>query len=300
MKRFNPKLNALFCVAKEMKPENGEDSFFFDSADDKFIVAAFDGCGGSGAKKYENYSGKTGAYVASRAVCGGVEKWFNDNADSDRMISYVSDALTVCKHYADKTGTIRGSLSKAFPTTAAVVVGKMQKNTLSVNCFWAGDSRCYLLDSRGLHQLTDDDLDVKDAMANLTADGVMTNVVNASTYFEIHNKTISVTEPCILISATDGCFGYLSSPMAFEHMLTATLVKAKNLNEWKTSLFDSMSEIAGDDFTLCTAVVGYKDFDGIKQDLFKRNEYVAQNFLNENYDLDDLWEIYKKDYSVYL
>lgn len=300
MKRFNPKLNTLFCVAKEMKPANGEDSYFFASADDRFIVAAFDGCGGSGAKRYENYSQKTGAYVASRAVCGGVEEWFNDGADNEKMVSFVCDSLAVCKRFADKTGAIRGSLSKAFPTTVAAAVGKIQKNTLSLSCFWAGDSRCYLLDSHGLHQLTDDDLDVKDAMENLTADGVLTNVVNASTHFEIHSKVISVTEPCIIISATDGCFGYLSSPMAFEHMLTDTLVRAGNPSEWKEMLFSNMSDVAGDDFTLCTAIVGYKDFAEVKQDFAKRNEYVAQNFLNGNYDPADLWEIYKKDYSVYL
>ena len=59
-------------------------------------------------------------------------------------------------------------------------------------------------------------------------------------------------------------------------------------------------DVAGDDFTLCTAIVGYKDFLEVKQDFAKRNEYVAQNFLNGNYDPADLWEIYKKDYSVYL
>ena len=74
MKKANQELNSIFSVAEEMKKNNGEDCFYFDVIDDNFIIASLDGCGGSGAKKYENYSGKTGAYIASRAVCGGIKE----------------------------------------------------------------------------------------------------------------------------------------------------------------------------------------------------------------------------------
>ena len=66
-----------------------------------------------------------------------------------------------------------GSLGKAFPTTASVITGKTNGNKVDVTCYWAGDSRCYMLDANGLHQLTADDLDGQDAMSNLSNDGVM-------------------------------------------------------------------------------------------------------------------------------
>ena len=76
MKKLTRELNSIFSISEEMVKDNGEDCFYYDVMDDRFIIAAFDGCGGSGSKKYQNYSGKTGAYIASRAVCGGVKTWF--------------------------------------------------------------------------------------------------------------------------------------------------------------------------------------------------------------------------------
>ena len=229
MKKANQELNSIFSVAEEMVKNNGEDCFYYDVIDNNFIIAALDGCGGSGSKKYENYSGKTGAYIASRAVCGGVRTWFCESNEESKLPNYIQEALSVCKKYADKTGRIMGSLGKAFPTTTAIITGKLISNGIDANWYWAGDSRCYMLDYNGLHQLTTDDLDGQDAMSNLSNDGVMTNVINASTSFEVHNKKLSFDSPCILLTATDGCFGYLNSPMEFEYLLTDSLIKAKNL-----------------------------------------------------------------------
>lgn len=300
MKRDNFKIDTVFCLAKEMVDGNGEDCYYYDSADETFIVAAFDGCGGSGSKRYENYSGKTGAYVASRAVCGGVKEWFDKVGDNSELVNYVHSTLEVCKRFADRSGRMLGSLGKAFPTTAAITVGHIMDGGVEVTCFWAGDSRCYMLDGMGLHQLTADDLDVADAMENLTSDGVLTNVINASTPYEIHAKTLFIDHPCILFSATDGCFGYLKSPMEFEALITDSLVASANINEWKRRMFERMLAVAGDDFTLCLAAVGYRDFASMRGAFVSRNDFVANNFMNPNYEPTVLWESYKKDYSVFL
>lgn len=63
-------------VFKEKIPGNGEDSFLYMFTPNSGIVGVFDGCGGSGAKKYEKYQGKTGAYMASRVVSGATRDWF--------------------------------------------------------------------------------------------------------------------------------------------------------------------------------------------------------------------------------
>lgn len=301
MKKRRMEINSIFSLTEEMVKNNGEDSFCYRIDEDDFLIASFDGLGGSGAKKYENYSGKTGAYIASRAVSGVVELWFDNSKDEKELSDYIQNALNVCKKYADnKTSRIRGSLSKAFPTTASVITGKMNGNKVDVTCYWAGDSRCYILDSDGLHQLTADDLDGQDAMSNLTNDGVMTNVINASVPFEIHNKHFSFDRPCILLTATDGCFGYLESPMEFEYLLTNSLVKAKNIHEWKIALNERMHDVTGDDYTLCVVICGFNDFGEIKANYVKRNAYVADTYINQTTDVNDMWEIYKKDYSIYL
>lgn len=300
MKKANRELNSIFSVAEEMKKNNGEDCFYFDVIDDDFIIASFDGCGGSGSKKYENYSGKTGAYIASRAVCGGIKSWFCESGKDNEISEYIHEALSVCKQYADKAGRIMGSLGKAFPTTAAIITGQIGENKVDTTCYWAGDSRCYMLDADGLHQLTADDLDGQDAMSNLSNDGVMTNVINASTSFEVHNKKISFNSPCILLTATDGCFGYLNSPMEFEYLLTDSLIKAKNLHEWKVALNERMHNVTGDDYTLCVAICGFTDFEDIKKSFVKRNEYIIEKYMNSQNDVNAMWNLYKEDYSAYL
>lgn len=300
MKKASQELNAIFSVAEEMKKNNGEDCYYFDVIDDNFIIASFDGCGGSGSKKYVNYSGKTGAYIASRAVCGGIRSWFRELNKASELMNYIHVALSVCKRYADKAGRIMGSLGKAFPTTASVITGKMNGNKVDVTCYWAGDSRCYMLDANGLHQLTEDDLDDQDAMSNLSNDGVMTNVINASTSFEIHNKKLSFDSPCILLTATDGCFGYLNSPMEFEYLLTDSLIKAKNLQEWKIALNERMHDVAGDDYTLSVAICGFNDFGEIQGNYAKRNAYVADTYVIQTTDVNAMWNNYKNEYCTYL
>ena len=297
MKKASKELNSIFCVNKEMIPDHGEDCYYHDVNGNNFIIASFDGCGGSGSKKYENYSGKTGAYVGSRAVCGGVKAWFEESGSSDSMVQYIGKSLEICNNYADKSGRIMGSLGKSFPTTAAIISGTLSRNGVNMNCYWAGDSRCYLLDLNGLHQLTEDDLDGQDAMSNLLNDGVMTNVISAGSPFDLHITSASYNYPCIFLTATDGCFGYLNSPMEFEFLILDTLLRAKSIYGWRALMYDRMQKVAGDDFTLCVAVCGFKDFHDVKKRFEKRHAYMEATYINTTEDPAVLWEKYKQSYN---
>ena len=155
-----------------------------------------------------------------------------------------------------------------------------------------------MLNKQGLHQLTADDLDGQDAMSNLLNDGVMTNVISAGSPFELHRKDFSFNYPCVLISATDGCFGYLNSPMEFEYLLLDTLCSASSLYEWKTALYDAFDSVAGDDFTLCVGACGFKDFNDMKKAFLSRRLYVKEKYIDSETDKTVLWEEYKKDYSM--
>lgn len=293
-------LSCLFVVAEEMVAGHGEDSYYYAATEDRFIAAAFDGCGGSGSKKYENYSKQTGAYVASRAVSGGVKTWFDSGKKENEMQSYVQASLDVLQKYADAGGRVFGSLGKAFPTTAAIVSGNISKRNTEITLSWAGDSRCYLLNANGLHQLTSDDLDDEDAMSNLYNDGIMTNVINASTPFTLHQLSFRLNEPGILIAATDGCFGYLKSPMEFENLLVDSLVRAENLQSWKKDLNDRIHSVTGDDYTLTVAAIGYASFLEMQRSLLARHKILNQQYLIPDYDANVLWQQYKQEYSRYL
>ena len=88
--------------------------------------------------------------------------------------------------------------------------------------------------------------------------------------------------------------------MEFEYLLTDSLIKAKNLHEWKIALNERMHDVTGDDYTLSVAICGFNDFGEIQGNYAKRNAYVADTYINQTTDVNAMWEIYKKEYSTYL
>ena len=300
-----------FEVFKEKIPNNGEDSYLYTLEPFGAIVGVFDGCGGSGAKRYEKYQGKTGAYMASRVVSGATRDWFfeleneNDSHTTEALKDKIKQYLSICRSIGGGTTAFKGSMSKDFPTTAAVILMGIENKSVNATCFWAGDSRCYLLDSEGLKQLTEDDLGGLDAMENLTADGVLTNVISSSKDFSLHQKTIPITKPSLIFAATDGCFGYFSTPMEFEHLLLSTLFSAENVEEWEQSISDVLKEVAGDDYSMSGVSLGYGSLSNLKKSLEKRYSYLYTNYIA---DLDkkdheekvELWRSYKSTYTQFI
>lgn len=304
-----------FCfeVFKEKLPGNGEDSYVFSVHGGSCLVGVFDGCGGSGAKKYKRLRGKTGAYIASRVAAGTVRDWFwarlNEPGVTHEAVEQlkgdIKSNLRLCTEYGGGSTSFKGSLSKEFPTTAALLQTSSQRNTLTATCIWAGDSRCYLLDSGGLKQLTEDDLGGLDAMDNLTADGVLTNVITASKDFLLHRKEITISQPSILFAATDGCFGYYSTPMEFENLLLETLYSAGSITQWEGAISAELQQIAGDDYTLCGVAFGFGNMDGLKQGLEERYRDLYWSYIDglpskAQEEKRALWQRYKPDYAKYL
>ncbi len=293
--------DVAFRIAGEMIPNNGEDCSFFAVGEDRALVSVFDGCGGIGSRRYENFSGKTGAYVSSRAVCGAVQTWFQSGEDDP--MPQIQEALKIVSSYGDRGRGLRGSLHKDFPTTAVIATAQCRASKLSVDCFWAGDSRAYLLTARGLHQLTRDDVSNADALENLSDDGVLTNVISASIPFELHRHRVQTELPAIVIAATDGCFGYLKTPMEFEYFLLSTMLQAECIADWKSSLKQAIAEHAGDDYSLCLIGYGFSDFVNMKRAFAKRtmelDKYYISPIQNETAQIDALWQTYCKDYYAY-
>ncbi|HEY6793234.1 MAG TPA: hypothetical protein VI248_00970, partial [Kineosporiaceae bacterium] len=198
------------------------------------LVGVLDGMGGAGGTVYETPDGpRTGAYLASRLARDAVEErmlhildpeWNLDGPvaarDLQRTVrSVLADALS--ELHAPPSG-LRSRLLRALPTTMALIALQRRErggDQWACHVLWAGDSRAYVVTpDDGACQLTVDDLrDRGDAMANLRGDSLVSNAMSADTDFVVHHGMVELTAPFLVLAATDGCFGYLPSPMHFEH-----------------------------------------------------------------------------------
>lgn len=300
-------LSTHFLICNEKIPGAGEDSGFESYTCDAAVIAAFDGCGGLGSKPCPTVSNKTEAYLASRTACSAVRQWFHNNSRTDHpwdaavLKDCIDAALSVCRKYTEHTGfKLKGSMVRPFPSTIALITFQMADGALSTEHFWAGDSRTYVLDSFGLGQISVDDIKGEDAMSNLTRDGALTNVLSADRDFRIHQAHFEPAYPCLMMCASDGCFGYVSSPMEFEWMILSSLENSQCVEEWKKTLNDEIASRSGDDQTLALAAFGFSTFQEMKSCFHQRYQTVlsvVQAFECASADEKRrLWEQYKPGY----
>lgn len=300
-------------IAQEKIPGRGEDSYVFYAPDLSAAAAAvFDGLGGSGSTKYPGFSRMSGAYVASRAVSGAFAWWFYKSVcsetprfDADKLKQEILSRLKRCEMMGRGASGIKGSLIKKFPTTMAAVIINGGESQLLADCLWAGDSRCYLLTPVGLMQLSEDDSRNPDPMQSLISDSPMTNVISLSKDFRLNRRSVVLEEPCIVFSATDGCFGYFSTPMEFEYLLLSTLLASASPEGWESAVTGRLREISGDDFTLCGYAFGFGDFRALKESFRPRAEEMFYTYIKgmEEKSLEEkvaLWGRYKSIYGKWM
>jgi serine/threonine protein phosphatase PrpC len=302
------------------------------------LVAVFDGMGGSGGTVYETPDGpRTGAYLASRVARDVVEQrmvtlldpeWNLDGAaaaqDLQRSVRAALQAR-LADLKAPASG-LRSRLLRALPTTMALAALQRQEpggDRWTCHVLWAGDSRAYVLQPRsGARQLTVDDIrDHGDAMANLRDDSVVSNAMSADTDFVVHHRQLELTAPFLVIAATDGCFGYLPSPMHFEQLVLAALRDAPDTDSWSAAVQAAVSVVTGDDAAMATLGVG-ADHDAFRTLLAPRTAELERRWIRPLDDLDAqlreqerkladlstarrelqarLWAAYKPGYEEYL
>lgn len=303
----------VVCSEKERIQNFGEDSYSYSfNVDSIGYIAVYDGCGGMGARKYLKVGNKTGARIASKLAAYITDEFYNnqqfkfDNSDAERLKKIFQDSFKKVKLGIENDSCLMlgGDLFKSIPTTASIVsIKNNDSDSIVCEYIWAGDSRGYFLDGDGLCQITKDDLQTEeDAFTNLRSDGRLSNVINADGDFELHERLIELKLPTMIITSTDGSFGYYSTPMNFEYIILKSLMEATNENQWKNSLSKLIIPVTGDDFSICIAVYGFYNFNECKKYFKKRFAYIKKIYIDkidenttEN-ELKELWEIYKQSY----
>ena len=285
MKRFEQNfwLDSTLILGREKIADHGEDAWVYDVGEDRVMVGAFDGLGGSGAKRYEAYDGRTGAYIASRAAADAADEWLRGGKLSEENLHRsICEELRAYKAGAGTPGgaVIKGSMTREFPTTVSVAVCRPAADGVTADFYWAGDSRGYILDETGLKQITRDDVnDADDILAQMDSDGVMNNLASLSKAWTLHRTRREHIPAGIAFTATDGCFGYVRTPMEFEYQLLETMCAAECVDDWQNRLEDMLRECAGDDFTLLGVIFGYGEFSAMQRRFRPRLEWLRKTYI---------------------
>ena len=310
---FRDSLDTLFLISHEMIDTRGEDSFCCAHCADAAIVSVFDGCGGLGSRTYRDFGGNTGAYMASRLLSGAAHSWFRDHHDrpfadcaqlAGSMTAYFNKAYTLAASRIREESRIRGSMVRDLPTTGAIAFARQEGDAIRLYVLWAGDSRVYLLNKEGLAQLTQDDAEGGDALHALTNDAALTNLLSCDGKYTLHCRTLEVREPCAILAATDGCFGYIPTPMEFEYTLLSALRSAKNVDELRKMIREAILSVAGDDFTLGWMSFFCGTYEKLQNAFAPRLEELEKDYITPlrtgHATASTLWGSYRRGYERYL
>ncbi len=300
-----PTISFAFNLGKI--PDHGEDADpILRDGPDLGLLGVFDGMGGAGGTVYETPGGqRSGAYLGSRIARDVVEQrmvqllvpdWnLKGGAAAADLRRSVQDALqSAVAELKAPPSRLKSRLLRTLPTTMAVLgLQRLRRDgaTWACHAFWAGDSRAFVLTADGVQQLTVDDLrDTGDALENLRRDSVVSNALSADVDFTVQYRRIDLTAPFLLVCATDGCFGYLPSPMHFERLLLETLRTARTVEAWSEAVQREIAAVTGDDASMAVLGVG-ADLAAFKRLLAPRLRLLEEEFVRP---VDELAEAVRR------
>lgn len=176
---------------------------------------------------------------------------------------------------------LRGGLISELPTTLSCALIIPFNGGAAVETWNVGDSRAYLLGpDLGLAALTKDDtLSGDDALESLRTDPPLSQFIALDRDYSIIVRIKRVFSPCLIFTSTDGCFGYVRSPMDFEHMLLESLDQAESFADWRAGLRSRLRDVAADDCSLSMAALGFSGFDEIRARYQGRLNVLRERFI---------------------
>lgn len=247
-------------------------SYVKDSEATSLLAGVFDGMGGAGSKIVETPSGAsvTQAYLASRVIRDVYEHLWWASSDStlspEAVTEELSRALESVKQRLGNSATSRlmGSMVKEFPSTLATVQCRSEgQGAWHVHAQWAGDSRVYILNSsRGLQQVSVDDVEEQDPLEQVRGDFRLQNVISVSSAFKINTSDIYINRPALVLVATDGLYHSLPTPGSLEYIILSSLQNSES--ETALRLTRMARQVANDDVSFVLLALGFDKFDEIR------------------------------------
>ncbi len=251
------------------------------------LIAVLDGLGGSGSEKYQTADGQThtGAYLGARYTRDCLEQWFTTAGHHTITAPVLKDLKqAILTHLNNQLSTlssqpslIRSKMRRTLPTTLASIFYAVHPKQTQLDVVWAGDSRAYLLTPNGLRQLSNDDADVhEETYAGIMQDAPLTNCISTNVDFCLNHHHYTEQLPTIIMVCTDGCYGFLNSPVHVEELLLTCLNTATTATEWGTRISEKLQPIAGDDCAMALVCVGWEDLHSVKRAFKSRSAVVNE------------------------
>lgn len=267
----------------------GEDSFALRSDEQGAFLCVTDGCGGLGSKRYAALGNRTGAYIAARLAARVFVQWAEERRPmpSDREEEQAlcreleRELFDRLKGFADancaqEKSRITGTMQRRLPTTLCAAAVMERKLCL----WWAGDSRGYVMDEKGLRQYTRDHVRGEtDPFETLYRDAPLSNLLSADKLGRIQCRRVKLDQPCIVLIATDGVYSSLPTPMEAEMLLLDTLRLAQSYADWEKKLQKQIARNAQDDATLLMLIHGFESFEQMKAHILPRREGLQKQFI---------------------
>lgn len=217
----------------ESEPGHGQDT----AISGQNYAFVFDGLGGKGGKPRTNTAGEREleAKIASTVSAKALKKLLEERLDGwssliqdERFRASVPGEIVV-----EITAALNDALQAAakewnadtLPTTiSGWLLFPLPDKTFYAMAIWAGDSRCYTIDDRCMKLYTRDDTAENqraDAMEELMLSGspAISNRLGVDKMVHLNHTSLIVDHRTLLLTCSDGIYGYVLSPMHLEYYL---------------------------------------------------------------------------------
>lgn len=310
-------LGEIMVVQLAVVPGAGEDSLAVSSLPENVMVCVTDGCGGLGSRRYHLLDHCTGAYLAARLAARTLLGWTDDqprvpSAPQDGFYQLLDLQLELENVFgsfardfclAESSSRIVGSMQRTLPTTLCALLADERSRACSF--IWAGDSRGYTLDDRGLHQYTKDDVrGTQDAFDGLFLDRPLSNFICADKPPRLSMRRFPMPERGLMLCMTDGVYSAVSSPMEMEMLLLDTMMHAADQERWQRKLEKALQAAQQDDMTLICASRGFASYEEMKAFYRPRYELLKKEYITparrKRADREAVrasWERYRGEYD---
>ena len=238
----------------------------------RVLLGVADGLGGY----VQGFDRLTGGRIASDLAMTIVLDYFKHlgpglHPDPELLTNRIYKSLRHLQETRMQASQVRGSLGRhRLATTLAVVVvdSRAVPETSTIQGYWIGDSRIYVFDQAGLHQLSrDDNLSGADAFDSLFEAAPMFQFLAATMEREwrMHWLGRTLEMPAVVFACTDGCFSEFPSPWAFEALLQNALERANSWEDWITQVRALLEPALADDASLAAMPINLWSFEEFKQ-----------------------------------